>query len=142
MPDFCAGTRSKAYLSRKRITGRAKHEFLAGTSVPPSLQGLTMATRCLVVAVLVTVCFCPAAPAQDAIAAGEQVYEEHCASCHGEKLRSTGAIPDLKEQRADGRARFDQMVMNGRGQMPAWQGIVSQDQLEALWAYIRSRARD
>ena len=76
------------------------------------------------------------------IAAGEQVYDEHCASCHGEKLRSTGAIPDLKEQRADGRARFDQMVMNGRGQMPAWQGIVSQDQLEALWVYIRSRARD
>ena len=36
-------------------------------------------------------------------------------------------MPDLKEQRADGRARFDQMVMNGRGQMPAWQGIVSQD---------------
>jgi quinohemoprotein ethanol dehydrogenase len=76
------------------------------------------------------------------IAAGEQVYDEHCASCHGEKLRSTGAIPDLKEQRADGGARFDQMVMNGRGQMLAWQGIVSQDQLEALWAYIRSRARD
>ena len=105
-----------------------------------------MATRCLaidlVVAVLVTVCFCPAAPAQDAIAAGEQVYEEHCASCHGEKLRSTGAMPDLKEQRADGGARFDQMVMNGRGQMPAWQGIVSQDQLDALWAYIRSRTRD
>jgi len=76
------------------------------------------------------------------IAAGEQVYDEHCASCHGEKLRSTGAIPYIKEQRADGRARFDQMVMNGRGQMPAWQGIVSQDQLEALWVYIRSRARD
>ena len=51
-------------------------------------------------------------------------------------------MPDLKDQRADGRARFDQMVMNGRGQMPSWQGIVSQDQLDALWAYIRSRARD
>ena len=76
------------------------------------------------------------------IVAGEQVYDEHCASSHGEKLRSTGAMPDLKEQRADGGARFDQMVMNGRGQMPAWQGIVSQDQLDALWAYIRSRTRD
>jgi quinohemoprotein ethanol dehydrogenase len=87
-------------------------------------------------------CFSLAAPAQDLVAAGEQVYDEHCASCHGEKLRSTGAIPDLKEQRADGRARFDEMVMKGRGQMPAWQGIVGRDELDQLWAYIRSRARD
>jgi mono/diheme cytochrome c family protein len=96
----------------------------------------------LLAAVSALLCLYSAAPAQDMIAAGEQVYEEHCASCHGEKLRSTGAIPDLKKQRADGRERFDQMVMNGRGQMPAWQGIVGRDELEALWAYIRSRARD
>ena len=51
-------------------------------------------------------------------------------------------MPDLKEQRADGRSRFDQMVMNGRGQMPAWQGIVGPDELDQLWAYIRSRARE
>ena len=83
-----------------------------------------------------------AASAQDAIAAGEQVYEEHCASCHGEKLRSTGAMPDLKQQRADGRAHFDEMVMKGRAQMPAWQGVVGREELDQLWAYIRSRARD
>src|SRR5262245_66270570 len=82
------------------------------------------------------------ASAQDAIAAGEQVYDEHCASCHGEKLRSTGAMPDLKQQRADGRARFDEMVMKGRGQMPAWQGVVGREELDQLWAYIRSRARE
>jgi mono/diheme cytochrome c family protein len=98
------------------------------------------------IASLLTVCvllgFGGTASAQDAIAAGEQVYEEHCASCHGEKLRSTGAMPDLKAQRADGRARFDEMVMKGRGQMPAWQGIVGREELDQLWAYIRSRARD
>jgi len=76
------------------------------------------------------------------IEAGEQVYEEHCASCHGVKLRSTGAMPDLKEQKADGRARFDQMVMAGRGQMPAWQGVIGRDELDQLWAYVRSRASD
>ena len=80
--------------------------------------------------------------AQDQIGAGEQVYEEHCANCHGLKLRRTGAIPDLKEQKADGRARFDQMVMAGRGQMPAWQGIIGPDELDQLWAYVRSRAYD
>ena len=82
------------------------------------------------------------APAQDQIEAGEQVYEEHCASCHGVKLRRTGAMPDLKEQKADGRARFDQMVMGGRGQMPAWQGIIGPNELDQLWAYVRSRAND
>jgi len=85
---------------------------------------------------------CAAAPAQDraAIEAGEQVYDEHCANCHGVKLRRTGAMPDLKEQKADGRARFDQMVMSGRNQMPAWQGIIGRDELDQLWAYIRSHA--
>jgi quinohemoprotein ethanol dehydrogenase len=96
---------------------------------------LASATACVVLA-------CADAPAQDRIEAGEQVYEEHCANCHGVKLRSTGAIPDLKEQKADGRARFDQMVMAGRGQMPAWQGIIGRDELDQLWAYIRSRASD
>ena len=85
---------------------------------------------------------CAAALAQDRVEAGEQVYEEHCATCHGVKLRSTGAIPDLKQQKADGRARFDQMVMAGRGQMPAWQGIIGPDELDQLWAYVRSRAYD
>ena len=95
-------------------------------------------------AVCVALGACADATAQDRamIEAGEQVYEEHCANCHGVKLRSTGAIPDLKEQKADGRARFDQMVMAGRGQMPAWQGIIGRDELDQLWAYIRSRASD
>jgi len=33
------------------------------------------------------------------------------------------------------------MVMEGRGQMPAWQGTVSPQELDQLWAYVRSRAR-
>jgi quinohemoprotein ethanol dehydrogenase len=84
------------------------------------------------------------APAQDraAIEAGEQVYDEHCATCHGPKLRATGAMPDLKQQKADGRAHFDQMVLNGRNQMPAYQGVISGDEIDQIWAYVRSRAND
>ncbi len=79
--------------------------------------------------------------AQDAAAIGEEVYEQHCQSCHGEKLRSAGAMPDLRDLGENDRAKFDTMVMDGRGQMPAWQGIVSPLELDQLWAYIRSRAR-
>ena len=81
------------------------------------------------------------ANAQDAAAIGEEVYEQHCQSCHGEKLRSTGALPDLRELGENDREKFNKMVMEGRGQMPAWQGIVSQQELDQLWAYVRSRAR-
>jgi quinohemoprotein ethanol dehydrogenase len=75
------------------------------------------------------------------IEAGEQVYDEHCASCHGEKLRSTGAIPDLKEMAADDRTRFDKLVREGRGQMPPWQGVLSETEIAQVWAYVRSRGR-
>ena len=87
-----------------------------------------------------TVMIHTAALSQDAVEAGEQVYEQHCQPCHGEKLRSAGAIPDLRELGANERAKFDTMVMEGRGQMPAWQGIVGPEQLDQLWAYVRSRA--
>lgn len=81
------------------------------------------------------------AAAQDDAAIGEQVYEEHCQTCHGEKLRSAGAIPDLREVGENERAKFDKMVMEGRGQMPAWQGVVSPQELNQLWAYIRRNGR-
>jgi len=84
------------------------------------------------------------ARAQDAsqIEAGEMLYDEHCASCHGEKLRSSGAIPDLRELGPGDRARFNQAVSDGKGQMPAFQGQLSEQELDQLWAYIRSRARN
>jgi quinohemoprotein ethanol dehydrogenase len=90
----------------------------------------------------ILVCGGVPATAQDqaAIEAGEQVYEQHCQSCHGEKLRSAGAMPDLRDL-PDDRARFDTMVLEGRNQMPAWQGIVSPQELDQLWTYVRSRAR-
>jgi len=86
---------------------------------------------------------CAAAAAQDStqIAAGEMLYDEHCASCHGEKLRASGAMPDLRELGAGDRARFDKAVLDGKGQMPAWQGQLSALELDQLWAYVRSRAR-
>ena len=83
-----------------------------------------------------------AAPAQaQAAHEGEQLYEEHCASCHGEKLASTGAIPDLRDLGVDDRARFEKAVLEGRGQMPGWQGVLTQQEIAQLWAYIRGNAR-
>jgi mono/diheme cytochrome c family protein len=87
--------------------------------------------------------FCNLASAQDPaeIEAGERLYDEHCSSCHGEKLRTTGSAADLKEMRAEDRPRFDKAVLEGRGQMPSWQGVLSEGEINQVWAYIRSRAK-
>jgi mono/diheme cytochrome c family protein len=80
------------------------------------------------------------ARAQSAVDAGRNVYAEHCAPCHGERLTATGAAPDLKLLRADQQAHFDQMVRNGKGQMPAWEGMIGDEEISQIWAYVRSRA--
>ena len=84
------------------------------------------------------------ASAQDpaAVEAGEAVYSEHCAECHGENLRSSGSIPDLRDLHQDQRAFFDQTVSDGKGQMPAWGGVLNEGELNQLWAYIRAHSRN
>lgn len=83
-----------------------------------------------------------AALAQDRakIAAGAEVYAERCAVCHGERLRASGATFDLLKLRPDERERFDRAVNDGKGQMPPWSGVLSPEEIDQLWAYLRSRA--
>ncbi len=85
-----------------------------------------------------------AASAQDGaqIAAGADLYRDKCAECHGERLVNPGSTFDLRKLRADERARFDKSVNDGKGQMPAWGGVLGAEELDALWAYIRSKAYD
>jgi mono/diheme cytochrome c family protein len=78
--------------------------------------------------------------AQSAPDTGREVYAEHCAQCHGERLMTTGAAPDLKLLRADQQPHFDDIVRNGKGQMPAWDGMITDEEITQIWTYIRSRA--
>jgi quinohemoprotein ethanol dehydrogenase len=78
---------------------------------------------------------------QAQIEAGEQLYDEHCATCHGEQLRTTGSAADLKQLAANDRPRFDKALAEGRGQMPSWQGVLNADEMNHLWAYIRAHAK-
>jgi cytochrome c6 len=80
-----------------------------------------------------------AAAAQDASQGGE-IYVEKCQECHGERMVSPGAAFDLRKLGPDERPRFDAAVTNGKGQMPAWGGMLSDAEFDNLWAYIRSRA--
>ena len=101
--------------------------------------------RCRRLLILGGVLLIPAATfAQDSaqIAAGAEAYRDKCAECHGERLVNPGASFDLRKLHADERARFDKSVNDGKGQMPAWGGVLSAEDMDALWAYIRSKAYD
>jgi len=71
---------------------------------------------------------------------GAAIYGDYCASCHGDGLRNTsgGATFDLRRLRAEDHARFLNVVLNGKTQMPPWRGALTLEQIEAIWTYIRA----
>jgi mono/diheme cytochrome c family protein len=77
---------------------------------------------------------------QAKIAAGEQVYNTYCATCHGDDLVNGGQTFDLRRLGADERPRFEHSVLNGKNQMPPWKGVLNEEQLDQLWHYIRAHA--
>jgi mono/diheme cytochrome c family protein len=95
-----------------------------------------------VVSIAVSMTWAQRLAAQDGakIAAGETVYNTYCATCHGDNLVSSGQTFDLRRLTADARPRFENSVLKGKGQMPPWQGVLSSDELDQLWHYIRDNA--
>jgi mono/diheme cytochrome c family protein len=74
------------------------------------------------------------------IAAGEDVFNNNCAVCHGDRLAGNGQAFDLRRLTADERPRFDNSVRNGKNQMPPWKGVLTDDEIDQLWHYIRANA--
>jgi mono/diheme cytochrome c family protein len=72
---------------------------------------------------------------------GAAIYANRCAGCHGEDLNNTsgGWSFDLRRLRPDEHDRFVNSVTTGKDNMPSWYGILSDDEIEAIWAYIRVR---
>jgi mono/diheme cytochrome c family protein len=100
--------------------------------------------RFCALALLMTAIALPcAALAQDDAAArkGAKLYENNCATCHGDELENNSGIAfDLRRLRADEHPRFVNSVLHGKNAMPSWDGKLSPDQIESLWAYIRANA--
>jgi mono/diheme cytochrome c family protein len=81
-----------------------------------------------------------AAAIQEKIEAGETVYNTRCAICHGDDLVNTGQTFDLRRLKADERPRFENSVRNGKNQMPPWKDVLSADDIDHLWYYVRAHA--
>jgi mono/diheme cytochrome c family protein len=74
------------------------------------------------------------------IEAGENVFNTNCAVCHGDQLVSTGQTFDLRRLKDNERARFDNSVRNGKNQMPPWRGVLTDEEIDQVWHYIRANA--
>src|SRR5712671_1523256 len=69
---------------------------------------------------------------------GASIYGDYCSSCHGEQLRNTsgGVTFDLRKLRPEDQDRFAKAVLDGKGPMPPWRGVLKPEQIEAIWADI------
>jgi mono/diheme cytochrome c family protein len=75
----------------------------------------------------------------DLVRHGEQMYLINCSRCHGVHLiNPVGYTFDLRRFPPNQRERFFHSVSKGKGNMPAWGDLLKPDQIEALWAYVKT----
>jgi quinohemoprotein ethanol dehydrogenase len=74
------------------------------------------------------------APAGGNAAAGEQVFADNCSGCHGVNGTGANGGPTLVRQN-DRRAVMEQ-VRNGGGGMPAFEGTLSDREIQDVAAYV------
>jgi len=80
-----------------------------------------------------------APPSKAEFAKGEALFDSICSHCHGPRMVNPGNISfDLRKFPHDDRARFFNSVRNGKNSMPPWKDILKPDEIEALWAYVRT----
>lgn len=91
------------------------------------------------VAVALVVAGCADPPPPDA--SGEQIYRELCARCHSEDL--SGGIGPALGPGSPAAGRSDEYyrttILRGRGSMPAFANSLSDEQVERVIDYLRSR---
>jgi mono/diheme cytochrome c family protein len=72
---------------------------------------------------------------------GQTIYRKDCANCHGDDLQNNSGVAfDLRRLTADERLRFFDSVLHGKRAMPAWEGVLTAEQIEDLWVYVRNNA--
>ena len=73
---------------------------------------------------------------------GQKTYQQFCLYCHGPNMVNTGENSyDLRRFPHDQRERFYTAVTKGKGRMPAWGDVLTEAELQALWAYVSTGGR-
>ena len=71
---------------------------------------------------------------------GKVTYARNCSHCHGPNMVNSGTItPDLRVF-PDDKPRFVTTVKQGKnGKMPPWGDILSDQEIDDVWAFLSSR---
>ena len=81
----------------------------------------------------------PAEFTPERIEKGKQMYKQLCLRCHGPEMVAGNNAFDLRTFPLDDRARFFNSVTNGKRAMPPWKGILSEEEIGIVWAYVGTR---
>jgi mono/diheme cytochrome c family protein len=69
--------------------------------------------------------------------AGRILYKANCAHCHGPNMVNSGTVSfDLRKFPPDQAERFVTSVTNGKGGMPSWKGVLTDQEISELFAYV------
>jgi mono/diheme cytochrome c family protein len=78
-------------------------------------------------------------PSPEQVAKGSELFAQICSHCHGPRMVNPGnASFDLRKFPHDDQARFFNSVRNGKKAMPPWKDVLHQDEIEDVWAYVRT----
>jgi mono/diheme cytochrome c family protein len=123
-----------------RIASRTKH--YAGTGKMGRISALLWTTTGALLLAHATAA-AQASPqpefTPEQIRAGSELYERYCANCHGTRMEGVEAAYDLRKFGPNDRPRFYGAVLSGVKTMPPWNGLLTLQQIETLWAYAMSR---
>ncbi len=68
---------------------------------------------------------------------GRRLYKQFCQRCHGPNMvTSNPSTYDLRKFPPNARDRFVLSIVKGKGTMPSWGDILSQEEITDLYAYI------
>ena len=67
---------------------------------------------------------------------GAEIFARNCSPCHGAHMADPEGAFDLRTFPHDQHSRFVSSVTNGKNSMPPWGGVLKQEDIEALWAYV------
>ncbi|HJS87212.1 MAG TPA: cytochrome c [Acetobacteraceae bacterium] len=78
-------------------------------------------------------------PSPELAQQGAELFGQICSHCHGIHMVNPGNSSfDLRKFPHDQRDRFFNSVTHGKGNMPPWGDILKPEEIEALWAYVRT----
>jgi cytochrome c6 len=109
----------------------------------PSRNALALVAGLLII--VVTMAARPAA-AEDSTA-GTKVYKSKCVTCHGQDGGGTAVgkslqVADLRSEEVQKKSDADliQAVSEGKGNMPGFKGDITDDEIHAAVAFVRTLA--